>query len=112
MINRPSDSTLAKYGLSLEEWLAFLGLTPADLETDKVVLCPVCEKEPATGRMVTDHVHVAGWKKMPPGQRKKYVRGVVCTTCNHFVLTRYGSVLKHMNAAKYLARYENRRRLL
>jgi hypothetical protein len=99
----PSQPTLDKYGLSVDEWLAFVPVK------DGVRVCPICEKPPKTGRFVVDHQHTPGWKTKAPDERKKYVRGVVCTTCNHFVLTRYGSPLRHRNAAAYLEAYAGRR---
>lgn len=97
MIHEPAPATLAKYGLTLEDWYAFI---PDDC-------CPICEQE--FERYVVDHQHVLGWKKMAPEERRRYARGVVCRTCNHFILTRYGTPLKHRNAAKYLERYEKRK---
>ncbi|SRR5712692_5264824 len=29
-----------------------------------------------------DHLHVDGWKDMPPEERRKYVRGLLCGACN------------------------------
>ena len=98
----PSEGTLNKYGLDLEEWLGFIPVV------DGVRVCRICEQPPRTGRFVVDHQHVPQWKSMPPETRKLYVRGVICTTCNHYVLTRYGSPLRHRNAALYLEEYERR----
>jgi hypothetical protein len=95
----PTPQTLAKYGLLLEEWLDMAGEA-----------CRVCEVPwDSTRRAVVDHEHVKGWKTLPQGERRRYVRGVVCIPCNHFVLTRYGSPLKHRNAAVYLDDYEARK---
>lgn len=96
----PSKPTLDRYGLTLAEWLAYI---PDDR-------CPVCGNHPPSGRFVTDHEHVKGWKDMPKAERRKYVRGVVCTVCNHFILTRYGTPAKHRGAADYLEAYERRKR--
>jgi hypothetical protein len=98
----PSEATLAKYGLTLDEWLGFIP------EVEGVKICRVCEKAPHTGRFVVDHKHVPGWKLKPPAERKRFVRGVICTTCNHYVLTRYGTPLKHRNAALYIEEFERR----
>lgn len=90
----PSKTTLKKYGLSVEEWQAILDRQGG--------VCPICQKVPSTGRWVTDHFHVIGWKKMLPEQRKKYVRGVLCWVCNNRVLTRGITIQKLENAARYL----------
>ena len=98
----PSAATLARYGISLDEWYDHIPVVAG------VRVCRVCETPPRTGRFVVDHAHVPGWKEMPPETRKRYVRGVICTTCNHYILTRYGTPLKHRNAAAYLEAYKER----
>ncbi len=97
----PSDVTLKKYGLSSEEWL--------DMLAEQGGVCGVCGRVPATGRLVTDHEHVAGWKKMPPEQRKMYVRGLVCWFDNHSYLGRGITVAKAEGVVAYLKRYQARR---
>lgn len=47
---------------------------------------------------------------MTPEARKLFVRGLACISCNHFVLTRYGTPEKHRGAAAYLERYERRKK--
>ena len=113
MVKVPSAETLRKYGLSLEDWLEFIPVPEGVERTEANVLehgyCVICKKQPATGRMVVDHFHAPKWKKMPPDERKKYVRGVVCTTCNHFCLTRYMTAAKARNVAAYLEAFDARR---
>lgn len=106
-VRLPSKPTLQRYGITLDEWLGYLGVTEQTVES---ALCAVCGRQPPSGRFVTDHEHVRGWKNMPPDERKRFVRGVVCTTCNHFILTRYGTPRKHRGAADYLEAYERRKR--
>lgn len=92
----PSKETLAKYGLSLDEWLDFAG-----------DFCRICERPWSDAvKPVVDHEHVKGWKVMPPWMRRAYVRGVICRGCNYFVLTRHGTPLKFKNAWLYLEKYE------
>ena len=103
MIKLPAEKTLATYGLSMDEWLDYLGaMGPFD-----TVACQICER--VQEQFVVDHQHVRGWKTMPPEKRKLYVRGVICRGCNYFVLTRQVSALEHENAGKYLREYERRR---
>jgi hypothetical protein len=73
-VRPPQPGTLAKYGLSADEWLAMLK------ENDW--RCPICFKGVGV-RWVTDHRHVPGWKAMAPEDRKRHVRGVLCSFCNH-----------------------------
>lgn len=106
----PTKGTLDRYGLTLEEWVGHLGLTVEEWQAGAPAPCPVCKREPPSGRYVTDHEHVRGWKDKPKDERRLFVRGVVCTVCNHYILTRYGTPAKHRGAADYLERYENKKR--
>ena len=103
MIKLPALKTLATYGLTMDEWLDYLGaMGPFDSAT-----CRICER--AQEQFVVDHQHVRGWKNMPPEERKKYVRGVICRGCNYYCLTRQVTALEHTNAGIYLREYEKRR---
>ena len=53
------------YGLTLDEWY----------EMSKNG-CWMCGKK--EGRLNVDHVHVPGYKKLEPEQKRKYVRGCLC----------------------------------
>lgn len=99
-IRPPKPATLKKYGLSLEEWLALLDAQGGT--------CAVCEKVPSSGRLVTDHQHVPGWKRLPAEQRKRFVRGLLCWTCNHYFLARGITVRKSQRVTTYLERYGQR----
>ena len=99
-IKRPVVATVTKYGLSLDDWELMLD--------EQGGVCGVCRKSPATGRLVVDHVHRQGYKMLAPDQRRRYVRGLCCTVCNHFVLTRYADALRHQQAAEYLLAFEAR----
>jgi hypothetical protein len=96
----PLKATLDKYGLSEDEWV--------EIFKQQGETCPICKKESSTGRYVTDHKHVKGWKKMPPEQRKLYVRGVTCWYCNHWVLSRGITIEKLQNAIDYLKKAEEK----
>lgn len=101
MIKIPAQKTLDKYGLSEEEWLAIL-----HRQGD---VCVICGIQPSTGRFYTDHEHIKGWKNMPPEERKKYVRGILCYIDNLKILTRGVSIQRLRSAADYLERYETRK---
>jgi hypothetical protein len=97
----PSPATLKKYGLSIEEWKAL-----ADAQDHK---CFVCEQEPKKGRLCIDHFHEKGWKKMPPGQRKLYVRALCCWVCNHYYLGRGITPAKAKRVVLLLESFEARK---
>ncbi len=42
--------------------------------------CEVCGNKTFT--LSVDHVHILGFKKMSPEEKKKYVRGTCCFLCN------------------------------
>lgn len=82
MINMfdPADSTLRRYGMTRGDWLRILykqGHT-----------CAICGRQPENGKLVIDHEHVKGWKKMKPADRRKYVRMLACNRCNWQFLRR------------------------
>ncbi len=93
-INPPSPATLRKYGLDAQSWLAIL--------KSQDWVCAICKKRPKTGRFVTDHAHVAGWKRMKPEKRRLYVRGLTCWWCNHTHLGRGITEQKAVSVALYL----------
>lgn len=72
----PSEKCLAKYGLTAVDWMDILERQGGH--------CAVCQEPRAS--LCVDHVHAKGWKKMPPEQRKLWVRGLLCFWCNtHYV---------------------------
>lgn len=42
--------------------------------------CEICGRK--DGRLCQDHIHVAGFKKMAPEEKEKYLRGALCFMCN------------------------------
>jgi hypothetical protein len=97
----PTKGTLAKYGLTADEWVAILDAQGG--------LCPVCLRVPPSGVMATDHFHERGWKKKPPHERKKYVRGICCVFCNRNLLHYAMTAAKAERIAEYLTEHDKRR---
>ena len=100
MIRIPQPTTLKKYGLSRLEWSAILSW-----QGD---VCAICKKQPDSGRLVTDHKHVKGWKKMPPERRKLHVRGILCWFCNSSYMGKGMTLSKALNMVEYLRAYQLR----
>lgn len=50
-------------------------------------VCALCQRPPKSTLHV-DHEHAYGWDKMPPKERRKYVRGLVDYSCNKFKIGR------------------------
>lgn len=97
-LKEPSKQTLNKYGLILEDWQA--------IAKRQNYVCAVCERLTSTGRLCIDHFHAKGWAKLPPGERKKWVRGLLCWVCNHYYLGRGITIPKARNVVAYLERFE------
>ena len=96
----PSKATLRKYGLTVGEWMT--------LYNKHGGRCHICKREqsPEAKRAFhTDHEHISGWSKMPPEQRKLFVRGIICYTCNRFRMTRGTTLETARGMVAYLEEY-------
>lgn len=62
------------YGITLEIWNNMFKAQ------DRV--CWICQTMPKSGILCVDHRHVAKYKKLPPEERAKEVRGLLCFSCN------------------------------
>ncbi len=100
-VHPPKVTTLKKYGLTRQEWIAIL------LRQDMV--CAVCHKAPKSGKLNVDHEHVKGWKKMSAPERKKYVRGLLCFVCNFRYLSKGMNLDRARHTVSYLSAYESRK---
>ncbi len=98
-IKVPVARTLARYGITQDEWLTLLAVQGWK--------CPICTRRYTTWNV--DHEHVAGWKHMHADQRRRYVRGVLCARCNwRFVHSTIPADMAQ-RIADYLLAYETRR---
>jgi hypothetical protein len=97
---QPTATTLKRYGLEVLDWEAI-----GDWQAWK---CP-CGRQPGKGKFNIDHEHVRGWKNMKPAERKQYVRGLVCWTCNFFQLAKNATAERLRLLADYLDEYDRRR---
>lgn len=97
----PQDATLRKYGLDRTDWLGLL--------EDQGWVCGVCGRFPTTGKFVTDHEHVRGWKAMSDEDRARYVRGLTCWYDNRYLLAGKVTPETARQVLAYVERYEERR---
>ena len=100
-IRVPAAATFKRYGITEGQWLGMLA--------EQGGVCPICQRVPPSGKMAVDHQHVRGWKRMTPGDRAKYVRGIVCVWCNRWMLHYSMTPAKAERVAAYLNAYEQRR---
>lgn len=84
------------YGLSKPEYI--------QLFEDQNYECGVCSTKitPFTKLAHVDHVHVDGYKKFAADEKKKYVRGMLCSTCNAGIGMLGDDVDVVLRAARYL----------
>lgn len=97
-VKDPTARVQDKYGIDLEWWRNQIATQHG--------LCPICSG--TRERMVVDHEHVKGWKKMPPEKRRLYVRGIVCWFCNLYYLCRGMTVQKAINIVQYMRDFQER----
>lgn len=114
-IRLPTAGTLAKYGLTADDWLA--------LCQRQGNCCPVCGEEFGDRPLAIDHEHVRGFKArkvrsrkgrrfkvrvMAPAERRRHVRGVLHSYCNRFV-RRWLTLPRAVAIVAYLQEHERRR---
>lgn len=98
-IKVPTGPTLKRYGLERRDWLQLLA--------DQDWVCAVCQRHVEAWN--TDHEHVPAWKRLPPEQRRLYVRGVLCIHCNYRKVPSRMDGVEARHVATYIERYEARR---
>jgi recombination endonuclease VII len=78
------------------EWIAAQDAAPVDYAAMLAAqggVCAICGNPPKTRRLHIDHDHRTG-----------KIRGLLCFTCNRYILGKYATVAKLRAAADYLER--------
>jgi len=99
-IRPPTAATLKKYGMVALDWL--------ELMDEQGWKCPVCLKRVGVTWNI-DHAHVPRWKHLPPVERLRFVRGILCAWCNHRRVNSSMSAAEAQRIADYFKAYETRR---
>ncbi len=97
---QPSKATCKKYGLTVQEW--------NDILDRQVGVCSICKRLPPSGILCVDHQHVRGFKKMPPEQRKRFVRTLACAFCNRRLLAKGITTERARNILAVLEAFDER----
>jgi hypothetical protein len=100
-VTPPAPATLARYGLTSEEWLELLAAQDWQ--------CPICERPAGELKLNTDHEHVRGFDKLKPSEKKQYTRGVLCAHCNFRKVHSTNDGVTSQRIADYVKAYERRR---
>lgn len=106
-LNEKDSRYFRKYGITLAEYDEILAKQGGK--------CAICGSSESGGRkwisgskagFAIDHKHVEGYSKMPPEEKRKYVRGLLCVTCNNRVLGLLEDNIELVRKAeKYLESY-------
>lgn len=95
------DLLLKTYGITQKEYDKLL--------RSQRGVCYICHNPPKTRRLNVDHEHVKGFKKMPPAEKRNYVRGLLCFQCNRFRMAGRMTVVEAQRILDYLKRYKARK---
>lgn len=85
------------YGISQNDFI--------DLLNTQGGVCFICGNPPKTRNLHVDHLHVKNFKKLPPEEKKSYVRGLLCFQCNKLLVGRGMNLFKAERLVKYLTRF-------
>lgn len=101
----PAPATLKKYGLEEQQWIA--------MYLNQGGKCACCgnpfwddEKNEKLRNTYVDHAHVKNYKKLPPQEKRKYVRGIICYQCNFKLLEKSNTLKRLKQGVAYLERFE------
>ena len=96
----PTKGTLRKYGMTAADWLR--------IAQRQYYICPVCREPFGVRKLVIDHAHAHGFRKMKPIDKQRHVRGILHSFCNRYV--RGWLTLKRATAiVDYLQAHEARK---
>ena len=85
------------YGLSQEDF--------DSLFSKQDGLCAICNK-PFDGKPQVDHDHIAGYEDLPPKEKRKHVRGLLCACHNRMIGQGHDDPDELQAGAKYLREYK------
>lgn len=99
----PKATSLKRYSLTQEEWVEYV--------KQHNYVCPICLRLPKNKRLVTDHWHCPGFKKLPKNSKDRYNcwRGNICAKCNMTLLPTWMTLERARNIVKYLEAYEKKK---
>ena len=89
------------YGITEREYNKLLKLQKG--------VCALCGNPPKNVSLHVDHVHVVGFKKLPPEEKRKFIRGILCFRCNKFKVGRLDYEWSK-KITDYLEKYEVNKR--
>jgi hypothetical protein len=81
---------MLNYGITLFDW--------QDMYENQERVCWICKAMPKNNVLCVDHIHIKGYKKLLPEEKKKYVRALLCFQCN----TAFGRLERRKTPRKLL----------
>jgi hypothetical protein len=70
--------------------------------------CAICGSYPKTRSLHVDHEHVKNFKKLPPEEKKIYVRGLLCFRCNKVFMMKGMTRFLAERIVKYFDNYNQK----
>lgn len=86
------------YGLTLEEFYTIKG--------EQNGLCKICKRINDGYELCIDHDHVSNFKQLPPEEKKKHIRGLICSPCNKGLGNFRDNVESLLEAIQYLESFK------
>ena len=71
-------------------WWRVYGITPEEywetlrIQGDGCAICHEKEKSRDKFTLAVDHEHVEGYENLPPEEKRKFFRGLLCNVCNRW----------------------------
>ena len=96
-------SNLAMYGITEGEYESILRMQGGHCGF------PDCEGAPKTRRLHVDHEHRLGFKHLPPEEKRKYVRGLLCYRHNSHIVAS-NTLDSAKKVVYYLEQFEARKK--
>ena len=92
------------------------GLTPENhnqLFVNQEGNCAICGRNQSEFKklLYVDHLHIEGYDDLPPEEKGKYVRGLLCSTCNSAIGLLFDSSSVCYQAGNYIKAYEDTNQL-
>jgi hypothetical protein len=97
--NKRNSNLLSRYGINCEEY--------EKMFTEQSGCCAICGRHQSvlTTTLAVDHYHIRNFKKFPPEEKKKYIRGLLCFRCNRGIFAENPDLL--LSASVYFRRHEH-----
>lgn len=79
-MNRMDKYYIKRYGITVRD---------KELMLEKQKYCCACCEKPFGGKKAyVDHEHCLGYSRLPPEEKRNYIRGLLCYICNKWLVAK------------------------